>query len=461
MKSRRYVIVVFLLAAGLVCLPAMAGARPSLSGLQTQIDEIKEVDTQQQDQIDGLEHAVDGLGSIVWMGEWNNGIGYHPNDAVSYNGSSYVALEGVQSAVGVPPDTSDKWDLLALKGEEGEPGPKGDMGPQGPEGPRGPIGPDGPQGSIGPEGQVGPIGPEGPPGPPCESCDTTRVEELEAQVETLTVQVNELQYLLQHFRRDGDDIYVEGANLHVVNGTGETDGDVNSRGNIIVGYNELRQHNNNRRGSHNIIIGSENNYSSYGGLVVGRRNDIENIYSSVSGGRNNSANGAYSSVSGGSSNEASGMSSSVSGGYQNKAIEEHSNVSGGYTNIAGGIFSSVSGGYNNETTGDHSSIIGGYDNKASGDHSSVSGGRNNTASGRFSSVSGGRYNKASGDYASVTGGGGGTENDGNEAFANYSAVLGGSENLSGDPSLSDHGIGEQSTVSGGNNNNAKGHYSSV
>ena len=61
----------------------------------------------------------------------------------------------------------------------------------------------------------------------------------------------------------------------------------------------------------------------------------------------------------------------------------------------------------------------------------------------------------------MAGGGGETSEDGNMAFAHYSAILGGAENISGDPALTDHAIGTQSTVSGGRNNTANGDYSSV
>ena len=39
-----------------------------------------------------------------------------------------------------------------------------------------------------------------------------------------------------------------------------------------------------RTGSHNLVLGDENNYSSYGGQVAGSDNTISNGYASVSGG---------------------------------------------------------------------------------------------------------------------------------------------------------------------------------
>lgn len=80
-----------------------------------------------------------------------------------------------------------------------------------------------------------------------------------------------------------------------------------------MGYNEKRESDNDRTGSHNIVIGKENNYSSFGGLAVGWMNEISGIYASVSTGYQNVAEGDY---------------SSVSTGYQNVAQGEHSSVVG-------------------------------------------------------------------------------------------------------------------------------------
>ena len=52
-------------------------------------------------------------------------------------------------------------------------------------------------------------------------------------------------------------------------------------------------------------------------------------------------------------------------------------------------------------------------------------------------------------------------NRGNEAFADYSSILGGYQNATGDKPSGDHTIGTQATVSGGYYNTASGSYSSV
>jgi hypothetical protein len=68
----------------------------------------------------------------------------------------------------------------------------------------------------------------------------------EAQVE-LSARANKglerriaaLEYKLQHITSGPDDVTITGANLHIVNGLGETE-TTNGLGNLIVGYNETR-----------------------------------------------------------------------------------------------------------------------------------------------------------------------------------------------------------------------------
>lgn len=166
---------------------------------------------------------------------------------------------------------------------------------------------------------------------------------------------------------------VSGANVMIVDGTVATES-TSGLGNFQVGYNELSGFGDNRTGTHNLIVGSRNNYSSYGGMVVGDSNSIVAKYAVVSGGFENTASGSYASVSGGRANISSFDSSSVSGGVLNTANGEYSSISGGGRNLANGIRSSVSGG---------------FFNLASGAYASVSGGEFNTADGGFTSILGG------------------------------------------------------------------------
>jgi len=284
---------------------------------------------------------------------------------------------------------------------------------------------------------------------------------VESEVNNLQDQINDLKALLLNVTRVDDNITFSGVNVHIVSGSGATNGTHNGLGNLIVGYNEERDDGDDRTGSHNLILGAKQNFSSHGGIVAGLNNTIIGPYASVIGGRNNTANGAYSSVSGGSNNIASGNSAFIGGGggttsgYGNTAFADFSAILGGAFNIAGDPD------LTDHSIGAKSSVSGGYSNEASGSYSSVIGGRNNTANGAYSSVSGGSNNIASGNSAFIGGGGGTTSGYGNTAFADFSAILGGAFNIAGDPDLKDHTVGIQSSVSGGSNNTASGLRSSV
>jgi hypothetical protein len=201
--------------------------------------------------------------------------------------------------------------------------------------------------------------------------------------------IAELESLLMHFRRTGDDIYIEGANLHVRNGTGTTDGAPNALGNVVIGYNELRPTTNDRSGSHMLVVGKQHNYTTFGGIVVGIWNSTTGDWSVVNGGTGNRASGLYATVSGGIGNESSEEGASVSGGLENEACGLVASVSGGVANTACGPGASVSGGNRNEAEGTQASVSGGSGNDALGANSSVSGGRARTASGDDDWVGGG------------------------------------------------------------------------
>jgi hypothetical protein len=221
---------------------------------------------------------------------------------------------------------------------------------------------------------------------------------------TLEGRVAALEEMLEHFSREGDDIFITGANLHVRNDSGTTDGIPDGLGNVIIGYNESRGTGDDRSGSHMLVVGKELNYSGFGGIVVGHRNETSGNFSSISGGSTNEASGFAAIISGGQGNTASGPLSSVSGGDTNTASGERSSVSGGTGNEASDRDSTVSGGSSNEASGPSSTVSGGFANKASNLSAVVSGGAANTASGDFSIISGGRGNTASGDFSTVSGG---------------------------------------------------------
>jgi hypothetical protein len=180
-------------------------------------------------------------------------------------------------------------------------------------------------------------------------------------------------------------IEFEGVNVQLVNGAGKT-ATTNGEGNLVIGYDE--QVGRSQTGSHNLILGFEQTFTSYGGILAGYKNFIT---------------AGDASVTGGVGNKAEGIGSSVSGGSVNHAKEGDSSVSGGDENTASGPLSSISGGRENNASGVESSISGGRANKAEGVTSSIGGGFKNETSNEFSVVGGGSENKASGKYASVFG----------------------------------------------------------
>ena len=226
----------------------------------------------------------------------------------------------------------------------------------------------------------------------------------------------------------GTDVVFSGCNVHIRSGNGATNAAPNGLGNLIIGYNEATG-TRVRTGSHNLVVGMEHQYTSYGGVVAGYSNSITNVSSSVLGGTanvaagqgaavlggtTNQATGSYAAVSGGSNNVASGAKAAVSGGGFNVASNDNAAVSGGGTNTASGMFASVSGGFANRATTTESIVVGGRCNVAGpgpalacptvAGGSSVLGGQENVASGNLAVVAGGYYNTASALGASVTGG---------------------------------------------------------
>lgn len=154
-----------------------------------------------------------------------------------------------------------------------------------------------------------------------------------------------------------------GVNVQVVDGSGDTVGGVNGRGNLIVGYNE-RTDSDVRTGSHNLVIGEWHSYTSYGGLIAGIDNRVDGVNSTVAGGALNVASGIRSSVLSGFSNEVTGLDASVLAGWDNTATGEAAVVAGGRDNTAQGQSSMVTGGRSNTATDAQSVVVGGVSNSA-------------------------------------------------------------------------------------------------
>jgi hypothetical protein len=219
----------------------------------------------------------------------------------------------------------------------------------------------------------------------------------------------------------GNDVFFTGCNVNIVNGLASTE-TTNGVGNLIVGYNEptsVDDHLPNspsiRTGSHNLVMGTLNSYTSYSGVVTGRKNAIRAPNANVTGSIDSTAAAEFAIVSGGIRNNASGVRSIIVGGNANAAGgqgEGTAIVIGGGDNTArlgiviGGSFNqsdggAIIGGHANQVSGGQ--VNGGTRNRASGG-GTITGGEANQATGNGSSVSGGFGNQASGDFSTVSGG---------------------------------------------------------
>ncbi|MGD1056093.1 MAG: hypothetical protein ABR992_01630 [Solirubrobacteraceae bacterium] len=226
-------------------------------------------------------------------------------------------------------------------------------------------------------------------------------------------------------------IKFEGVNVQILDGEGKT-ATTNGEGNLVIGYDE-NPGKHSQTGSHDLILGEEQTFTSYGSVLAGLLNSATAPFSSVTGGAANAASGKYGSVGGGEKNTVSGEAAwigggqynestaqlaSVAGGWSNRASKLYAFIGGGGANIASGEHSSISGGGGNTANGYYSSVTGGYSNTASGSYSSTSGGDTDTAFGLDSWIAGGYNSKASGEYSSTTGG------RENQAEGPFSSVFG-------------------------------------
>lgn len=182
-------------------------------------------------------------------------------------------------------------------------------------------------------------------------------------------------------------VQFSGANVQIVNGEGSTK-TANGEGNLVVGYDEKPGA---QTGSHNLILGEEQTFTSFGGILGGKENTISAPFASATGGSKNTASGENASVSGGNGNTASANGASVTGGSTNIASGPVASVSGGNENSSTGSWSWVGGGERNLAGGPGfseylTSVFGGYKNKATGHHSSIAGGKEKEAKNEFEAV---------------------------------------------------------------------------
>jgi hypothetical protein len=216
-------------------------------------------------------------------------------------------------------------------------------------------------------------------------------------------------------------------NLQIIDGGGTT-ATINGTGNLVIGYAE-NGGNRARTGSHDLILGTSNGWTSFGDLVAGSNNAVSNSFAATFGaantasgqystvaGHSNTASSSFTSVLGGQSNSAAAESASVTGGEFNRAASKFSAIAGGCGGLTGpgnalnpacasAGYEAVSGGVSNRANGPGNVVSAGDFDTANGNQSSVGGGENNAVSGFFNTVAGGQSNTASGGQGIAIAGG--------------------------------------------------------
>jgi hypothetical protein len=177
-------------------------------------------------------------------------------------------------------------------------------------------------------------------------------------------------------------IQFSAVNVQIVSGAGKTSAAVNGEGNLVIGYDENPK-GHAQTGSHDLILGEEQTFTSFGGIDAGKFNTISGEFASVTGGSTNTASAIFASVSGGAVNTASGTAASVTAGEENTASAKKASITGGKKNVAAGIYTSISGGEQNFagpsgdifTEGRANWVGGGFKNKADSEWSAIFGGK--------------------------------------------------------------------------------------
>jgi hypothetical protein len=135
----------------------------------------------------------------------------------------------------------------------------------------------------------------------------------------------------------GPNLVFRGVNVHVQSGAGATADTTSGLGNLVVGYNEQASPDQVRLGAHNLVGGSQNSFSSYGGLVFGVANKVTGTYAAVVSGTNNTASGTSSGILSGETTIASGISSGVVGGKLKSATWQNGTSYQGAANPNAGM----------------------------------------------------------------------------------------------------------------------------
>lgn len=141
---------------------------------------------------------------------------------------------------------------------------------------------------------------------------------------------------------------ITGVDVQIVNGVG-TSLSANGVGNLVMGYNELRNDgSDDHNGSHNIIAGTRNNYSKSCGVNIGFENELHGEMASLISTENSNVSDWCSNITGGYLNTVMGKWSAITSGAYCTNWGDNSHICGGnQNNIYQGTFAGTVGGGSN------------------------------------------------------------------------------------------------------------------
>jgi hypothetical protein len=165
------------------------------------------------------------------QGSWVSSVNYQVDDAVSDGGEFWIAV--APNLDSEPAPTNPNWQLVSASGAAGPAGPagpQGAVGPTGPAGSTGATGATGPQGPIGPAGPQGPTGATGPQGPAGGGIGTSAFSTTTVLLgsPTVVLQTNTVSTAGTYFINASAQIFVDTADVavycHVITQSGLSDG---------------------------------------------------------------------------------------------------------------------------------------------------------------------------------------------------------------------------------------------
>ena len=133
-----------------------------------------------------------------------------------------------------------------------------------------------------------------------QATQATEVDDLQTTVADLVISTGALTSItdVMEVNSDGDVVF-EATNVRIVSGAGSSDATPNGTGNLIIGYDE-NDGMDAKTGSHNLVLGPNHSYQTFGGIVAGSNHAIEGDgYAMAIGGHGNTVSGEHSIAIGG------------------------------------------------------------------------------------------------------------------------------------------------------------------